>query len=269
MLSSDAPLKMLDYTTDGTRARALERVRALPARLNVSRDALKGSKVLDLGCGQGETANAMVEEYGAEVTAVDPYDRCSGGPFFGKFTFFEYGVEDLPASYDNYFDFAQSYTVLEHIPDPVKALEKLYRVLKPGARAFLVINLFRGASASHSNQDVGDWCHLLMEWREIEETCKAKGKRAPAPVNKLTFLEYYHHINRIGFDWVKPAWFQRREMTQAFYDANRDVFQWFPRDELNRDFLLVSISKSGRPTLTENDYLWRAGKVTFTPTVEN
>ncbi|MDO5604858.1 MAG: methyltransferase domain-containing protein [Paracoccus sp. (in: a-proteobacteria)] len=257
---------MPDYSEESSRKRGTERARALPVRLHIDPSLLQGAKILDLGCGRGESADALVEEYGAEVTGVDPYDRHTGGPFVGRFNYLKVPVEKLPEKYNGYFDFVQSYNVLEHIPDPIASLEKVNDLLRVGGRVFMSINLFRGASASHSNQDAGDWCHLLKEWQEIEAICRQKKARPPDHVNKLAFLEYVHHINRIGFDWICPAWFQRRDITEEFYRANIDKLQWYPKVDLNLNFMLVALVKTDRPVKTMNEYLWGEGGVaSFVP----
>ncbi len=43
---------------------------------------------------------------------------------------------------DNTFDFAISRLVLEHLPDPTKAIKEIYRILKPGGKVILVDNDF-------------------------------------------------------------------------------------------------------------------------------
>ncbi|OEI73477.1 methyltransferase type 11 [Bacillus subtilis] len=43
---------------------------------------------------------------------------------------------------DNTFDFAISRLVLEHLPEPIKAIKEIYRILKPGGKVILVDNDF-------------------------------------------------------------------------------------------------------------------------------
>lgn len=49
-------------------------------------------------------------------------------------------IQDIPYE-DNYFDFILCSHVLEHVPDDNKALSELYRVLKPGGTALILVPL--------------------------------------------------------------------------------------------------------------------------------
>ena len=50
-------------------------------------------------------------------------------------------VDDIPVD-DGHFDRVICNQVLEHVPEPEKAVAELYRVLKPGGRIFLSAPLF-------------------------------------------------------------------------------------------------------------------------------
>ncbi len=115
---------------------------------------LKGRKILDLGCGSGESAVYFAKQ-GAEVTA------CDISPKFVEVAQrlaqyhgvkIETGVcpaEILPYA-DNSFDFVFANGVLHHVDIP-PTMHELKRVLKPGGRGFFieplpynpVINVYR------------------------------------------------------------------------------------------------------------------------------
>ena len=61
-LASQAP----SYELKDVRSRGLDRAQQLKALFNV-----KGKRVLEIGCGMGETAHALAAGYGCEVCGVD------------------------------------------------------------------------------------------------------------------------------------------------------------------------------------------------------
>lgn len=107
----------------------------LQKRLDLIRQrvALRGRRALDCGCGAGAYVTALLAmgadahgiEYSAEKVAQfrrrEPAsDRVQQGD-----------LERLPHP-DESFDFALLNEVIEHVPDEVRALREVYRVLKPG-----------------------------------------------------------------------------------------------------------------------------------------
>ncbi|ARN84986.1 class I SAM-dependent methyltransferase [Candidatus Nucleicultrix amoebiphila] len=91
----------------------------------------KDSLILDFGCGSGRHvyeyldkgyANAFGYDQGNYAHLRQPEDQ-------KRFLFSDKAQIPLP---DNSFDFIYSCTVFEHVFDPKKAFQEIYRVLKPG-----------------------------------------------------------------------------------------------------------------------------------------
>lgn len=89
-------------------------------------------KVLDFGCGQ-----KPYEKYfkASEYTGLE-YD-CEISRMGNKADVF-YDGHTFPFK-DNYFDCAISTQVLEHVPDPQRCLDELFRVIKPGGYVMLSV----------------------------------------------------------------------------------------------------------------------------------
>lgn len=243
------------YSEEALLARGKERAEALPVRLGVEAASIKGAKILEIGCGYGETSFAVQQQFGASVSALDPWPRIDEGPFKDKFEVLKVPIDEVEENQNGQFDVIHSYDVFEHIADPIGALEKVYSLLKVGGRAFLKFNLFRGAQASHVDHLIFPWCHLLMSWDAMKPIAKIKsgGARSPDPVNKLSRVEYLFHMRRIGFLHNKPPWYARFNMTDELYDAFEDDLKWYPKEDLALNFMMVSLLKPSEDDREEFD----------------
>ncbi len=99
------------------------------------------SVVIDVGCGSGTTAVALCKSSGCQIAgvdlsgvrianAIDSLDDESR-EVQDKVSFKKGSATDLPIE-DNSFTHAWSQATIYHVPDKVKVLEEVYRVLKPG-----------------------------------------------------------------------------------------------------------------------------------------
>jgi SAM-dependent methyltransferase len=96
----------------------------------------KGLKWLDVGCGNGAfTEVLMARSAPAEVTGIDPSEGqlayARKRPGTNGATFKVAGAQDLPFA-DDSFDAAVMPLVISFVPDPVKAVAEMARVVKPG-----------------------------------------------------------------------------------------------------------------------------------------
>lgn len=110
-----------------------------------------GKKVLDVGSGNGYVLSKYAAE-GAEVFGIDitqaGIDLCKKRFEYlqinGNFQVAD--AQDIPFP-DNTFDCVCSMGVLHHVPDTQKALDEIYRVLKPGGR--LIVMFYHRNSAKY------------------------------------------------------------------------------------------------------------------------
>lgn len=106
---------------------------------------LRGKKLLDLGCGGGQTSVFFAKQ-GAVVTGVDFSEKQLG--FAGALaekkgvavSFQQENVEDLSAFKDNSFDLANSSHALHYIKDLRRCFAEVFRVLKPGGKFVLSVS---------------------------------------------------------------------------------------------------------------------------------
>jgi ubiquinone/menaquinone biosynthesis C-methylase UbiE len=103
----------------------------------------RGKKVLEIGTGNGADA-AMFALNGANYTGVDLTDAAlaATGKHFRVLglhgTFVKQNAEELTLS-DESFDMVYSHGVLHHTPNPQRAIDQVWRVLKPGGRAIVML----------------------------------------------------------------------------------------------------------------------------------
>ena len=114
-----------------------------PLRLKWIDDAaaLRGKRVLDVGCGGGILSEAMAA-CGAEVTGIDLSEPAlkvaqlhlaeSGH----RVEYFNIAAEDLAQREPHGFDVVTCMEVLEHVPDPASQVQACAQLLKPGGVAF-------------------------------------------------------------------------------------------------------------------------------------
>lgn len=110
-----------------------------------------GKKVLDVGSGNGYVLSKYAGE-GAEVVGIDITEagielcqkRFDYLGLNGDFRVAD--AQDIPFP-DNTFDCVCSMGVLHHVPNTQKALDEIYRVLKPGGR--LIVMFYHRNSAKY------------------------------------------------------------------------------------------------------------------------
>ena len=112
-----------------------------PARLGYVRErvALRGARVLDVGCGAGLLSEALARE-GAHVTAIDLapdlikiaklHTLESGVEVDYRLT----SVEALAEQRAGSFDAIVCMEMIEHVPDPSAIIAACATLLKPGGR---------------------------------------------------------------------------------------------------------------------------------------
>ena len=143
------------------------------------------------------------------------------------------------------FDRVVSFAVFEHIVHPHAALKAVFEMLKPGGRAYIYANLYRGAKASHRYREVYfPWAHLLFEpevWRDFYTGLQGEPLE-PAWVNKLTYDQYVNYAERVGFE-VLEHFPSAPFFDEAFYQRFEQRLSAYPKFDLMHDFIHLVMQK--------------------------
>lgn len=89
---------------------------------------LKDKKVLEVGSGQGSLQDLAADYTGLDISAA------AASKYHKKFVVASATAMPFP---DNSFDAIWTVWVVEHIPEPERALREMRRVLKPGGKLYL------------------------------------------------------------------------------------------------------------------------------------
>jgi 2-polyprenyl-6-hydroxyphenyl methylase/3-demethylubiquinone-9 3-methyltransferase len=114
-----------------------------PARLQyvLERAEVKGSDVLDVGCGGGILAESLAAK-GARVTGIDVAEKVLGVARLHllesglEVDYEEITVEDKALNNGAAYDVVTCMEMLEHVPDPNSVVQSIAALLKPGGHGF-------------------------------------------------------------------------------------------------------------------------------------
>ena len=176
-------------------------------------DLKPNDRVLDLGCGTGWASRRMARIVkGGEVVGVDVADEMlrraeASSREFNNVRYLWGSAESLPVA-DNYFSKVLSVESFYYYADQGAALNELRRVMAPGGRLFILINLYKDN-------------HYSLRWvGELK-----------VPVQALSEAEYVSLIQKHGFVDVEARRIPDRSPTPDTYSG-----KWFKNAQELRDF---------------------------------
>ena len=185
------------YDKYGTR-NPIERrlVEGFFAKLDSVLPATSPRRILEIGTGEGEVAGRVAERYpDALLAALDLPDQELSANVWGD-------AGHLPFP-DATFDLVLAVEVLEHLPDPARAVDELARVAAPGATAVLsvpseplwrALNLARGKY----DGDLGNTPGHIQHWtpggfrRLVSRRFEVRTVRRPIPWTVLGAVRTGH-----------------------------------------------------------------------------
>lgn len=177
---------------------------------------LAGSRILDVGCGDGFIDLGMMSRFHPyQLTGTDIFD--TDVEELRRLSIEHFGVdlpdnirfsrcsEDLLPFADASFDFVMSWSVFEHVSDPVRVLSEIRRVLRPRGYMFLQIwPLFHSQRGSHLWKWYSEgWEHLTRPHDELVAELAEMEKTRPELL-KATMVDF-QTLNRITLTQLQAA----------------------------------------------------------------
>ena len=178
--------------------------------------SLTGARVLDVGCGDGFIDLGVIQKFqpsllvGTDLFTIDLEDLKKlslehlKAPLPDCLKFSECTETTLPFP-DASFDFVISWSVFEHVSDPVAVLREIRRVLRPGGYMFLQIwPLFHSQRGSHL------WEWYPEGWEHLQESANTlrtniSEKLSTSPELLESTLVDLDTLNRLTMDQLQDS----------------------------------------------------------------
>jgi SAM-dependent methyltransferase len=207
--SADAPVGTLEYFKKIDDYRYGYYASWLPRVMGFN-DA-KERRLLEIGVGQG-TDLAMFAQHGAICTGIDlctehlklSQERFRLYNLDGRFVLGD--AESLPFD-DNTFDIVYSYGVIHHTPNIEAAAREIYRVVKPGGEARIMVY----AKYSEANLYVLLKGLMRLDFLRygyaatVSHWCEGTAWDNPVPVGRFSKREVQRIFSQAGFIFIRVS----------------------------------------------------------------
>jgi 2-polyprenyl-3-methyl-5-hydroxy-6-metoxy-1,4-benzoquinol methylase len=197
----------------------------------------RGARVLDVGCGRGVLLGALAER-GFEVHGVEISAAAAGGA--DRRVQVRIATDLADADYSaGFFNQVVIWHVLEHLPDPARALREVWRVLRPGGRVIVAVPNFASVQARWAGPA---WFHLDAP-RHLYHFPLSALRRLLEDSGFVCESEHHFSLRQNPFGWVQSAmnrvsWLPRNGLYTLLH--RRDTAQPAPFDACTRFWLRLA-----------------------------
>jgi len=199
-------------------AASINRFLYVPEYMNRVREAFghfgkidKGTRILEIGSGMGTSCLCAKAMTGAQIIGLEPapqsykdLHKCiksfkEANPDL-DYEFLNCSGEDIPLK-DGSIDFIYCFEVLEHVQNPHKVLEEIYRLLKKGGKAYI-------ATCNYDSFYEGHYKQFWNPFVSVEKNRKRFIRKGLSPiflseVNFITKNKIIKYVKEIGFSKIE------------------------------------------------------------------
>lgn len=219
---------------------------------------IDGARILDVGCGDGMIDLGMVRRFrpyefvGTDIFPTDVDDladmsrRFLGSELPDNLRFAQCTETLLPFA-DSRFDFVMSWSVFEHVSDPVRVLSEIRRVLRPRGYMFLQIwPLYHSQRGSHLWRWYPEgWEHLrkprevlrqeLASFTEGQEELRESMLTDLDTLNRITLTQLQNAVTAAGLK------IRRVSATADTIDVPEDLLRYPISDLMISEIRLLAV----------------------------
>lgn len=191
-----------------------------------------GMNVLECGSGPGFIIEKILSDFSdCFVTGVeiDPYlievaINNLDSKDLKRYDLYQQSIMKMEFE-DNYFDFVLARMVLEHLPDPLKAVKEMFRVLKPGGKAVLVDNDFKMHLITYPEiPEIDDFYDAYCKLRVAEGGNPTIGRQLPVLMRNAGLTNVNLEITSAHNEIVGDAAFLKSEGSGIASQLMRDGY---------------------------------------------
>jgi len=114
--------------------------------------------ILDLGCASGIMGRKLREAGKAgEVVGAEIFPAAAAEAQKTYQKVYVGDVEEMDLAYENHFDYVICGDVLEHLKDPYKVMQRIYKWLKPGGKVLICLPNVRNYHVVRNLVFRGEW----------------------------------------------------------------------------------------------------------------
>ena len=171
--------------------------------------SLRDKKILDIGAGRGDflliCAGRGYDAVGVEINDKKIADAQKNARERNlPLNIIKAEAEHLPFA-DNTFDFANMGEVIEHVRDPEQVLKELYRVLRPGGKAYVSVHNRFGIYDTHFHLWFLGW--IPRSWADSYVSIFSRHKDYVSAIDVqnikdmhyFTFRQFHNISSTVGF----------------------------------------------------------------------
>lgn len=221
--------------------------------------SLKKKKILIVGLGAGVEVSRFLKHGAKEIVGVDPLPIVEENQFGKKFKLIKSFGEALPFK-DNIFDIVYSVATLEHVRNPLKVVQEMMRVLRPGGLFYCQAGpLWYSYSGYHPKEkysDIdGNWFHLLLSKKDVLGKIEhSKKKEYQKHLERIYDSDVYNRLSAFVYYKTCSWLLERFTPMEVRFSIDTERLRNFQKE--NPSGYRKLFSKHKKRDLITNDFIW-------------